>query len=49
MSSPLGKDEILEELEHQRRMVKEMRRRRRLFEHAQVLKGIETEPLFSSK
>lgn len=40
----LDESELIEELEHQRQMVKALRRRRRLLEHNHVTKGIETDP-----
>lgn len=44
MSDYSDQGELLEELEHQRRMVNALRRRRRLLEHTHVIKGIETDP-----
>ncbi len=40
----MDKEELAEELDHQRQMVKELRRRRRLLERNHVIKGIETDP-----
>jgi hypothetical protein len=39
MSTENDKEELTEELEHQRQMVKALRRRRRLLEHTHVIKG----------
>jgi len=44
MSTENDKEELTEELEHQRQIVKMLRRRRRLLEHTHVIKGIETDP-----
>src|SRR6266508_2818144 len=44
MSAEIDRDELAEELEHQRQLVKVLRRRRRLLEHTHVIKGIEADP-----